>query len=200
VTGPMDGDRRGRPIKRQCTGHRKDGARCRRPANRGATVCNSHGGAAGQVRAAAARRQAEAAAAAVLDRWHPPNGDGSVVDVLGELARLAERLISQSDYLTGHLAAMDPAEWAAPSDLTEAKVRMWHVTAAQTASLLTSIARLGVDLDRESMARRTGDWCYAVVSTVFDRFGFPHRREDVRVVVAEVARATPANPGPRMLP
>lgn len=83
---PIDMDRHGRPIKRQCTGHRKDGRRCRRSANRGTTVCNSHGGAAVQVKIAARRRQAEAAAAAVLDRWQPPNGDGAPVGVLGELA------------------------------------------------------------------------------------------------------------------
>ena len=46
-----------------CTGHRKaDGAPCRRPCKPG-ELCNSHGGAAPQVRAARARRQAEAEAA-----------------------------------------------------------------------------------------------------------------------------------------
>ncbi|MGP8099715.1 MAG: hypothetical protein ACLQHL_02955 [Candidatus Cybelea sp.] len=70
-----------------------------------------------QVKIAARRRQAEAAAAAVLDRWQPPNGDGAPVGVLGELARLAARLISQSDYLTEHLALMESAEWAEPDDV-----------------------------------------------------------------------------------
>jgi hypothetical protein len=35
----------------------------------------------------------------------------------GDLARLAARLISQSDYLTEHLALMEPAEWAEPDDV-----------------------------------------------------------------------------------
>ena len=47
----------------QAAVHRKDGGQCVRSANRGATVCNSHGGAAVQVRDAARRRVAEAAAA-----------------------------------------------------------------------------------------------------------------------------------------
>lgn len=49
-----------------CTGHRKsDGQPCRRPCRPG-EVCNSHGGAAPQVRAARARREQEAAAATAV--------------------------------------------------------------------------------------------------------------------------------------
>lgn len=53
-----------------CTGHISSGPRkgepCANPPLRGADVCRYHGGAAGQVRAAAAARAQEAAAAAVV--------------------------------------------------------------------------------------------------------------------------------------
>ena len=59
------------PIARQCTAHRKNGARCRSSAVHGATVCIKHGGAAPQVRARAALRILEASdqAAAQMIRF-----------------------------------------------------------------------------------------------------------------------------------
>jgi hypothetical protein len=44
----------------RCTAHCRSGGQCRGLAIRGATVCRMHGGAAPQVRAAAARRVATA--------------------------------------------------------------------------------------------------------------------------------------------
>lgn len=44
----------------QCVAHKKNGERCKRPANHGMTVCNSHGGRAPQVRAKAQQRILEA--------------------------------------------------------------------------------------------------------------------------------------------
>lgn len=183
------------PIKRQCTGHRRDGARCRRSANRGATVCNSHGGAAPQVRAAAVRRQAEAQAAEVLGRWVPPlNGQSADVDVVAELARLVARSVSLSDYLTEHLAMMEAAEWAAPSEVTQARVHIWQVTVAQLRGMLVDVARLGIDLDPLAIARRTGDACGWVVVQVLTRHGLPVRSAEIRAELAEQFRAIPSQP------
>jgi hypothetical protein len=42
--------------KRRCTAHRKDGGRCKRAPILGGSVCATHGGSAGQVRAKAQRR------------------------------------------------------------------------------------------------------------------------------------------------
>src|SRR4051794_27262611 len=44
----------------QCVAHKKNGDRCKRAANHGMTVCNSHGGRAPQVRAKAQQRILEA--------------------------------------------------------------------------------------------------------------------------------------------
>lgn len=54
-----------------CTGH-KDGAPCKNPPRRGGVVCGHHGGAAPQVRAKAAERVAEQAAAKQLAKLGQP--------------------------------------------------------------------------------------------------------------------------------
>jgi len=45
-----------RPFEGQCTAHKKNGARCRKHSINGSNVCRSHGGAAPQVKRAAALR------------------------------------------------------------------------------------------------------------------------------------------------
>lgn len=174
---PTDHDRRGRPIKRRCTGHRKDGRRCRRSAIHGGTVCTSHGGAASQVQAAAARRVADERVAAVLERWTPP-ANGTPVDVFGELGNLAARLVSFCDFATARLAALDGDDWAERSERTEAEVRQFQVASAQAGRVLDSVARLGLDyLDRQMVERRHGEYVAAVINRVLARFGV-HASDD----------------------
>ena len=91
----------------------------------------------------------------------------------GELARLTARLVSLSDYLTGHVAAMPAEQWAAPDPETEAKVRLWQATAGQAGALLTALARLGIDLGREAREaemeraqRRMAGWLSAKVDAL----------------------------------
>lgn len=49
------------PKRRQCTAHKKNGERCKKPPILGGTVCTHHGGSAPAVRAKAAQRLAAAA-------------------------------------------------------------------------------------------------------------------------------------------
>lgn len=56
----------------RCAAHRSNGEPCRAYAVRGATVCVTHGGASPQVRAAAARRQAEEKAAKTMRLFAAP--------------------------------------------------------------------------------------------------------------------------------
>lgn len=67
MSAPFDQRPEGEPFDGQCTAHTSSGARCRRHAIRGGTVCATHGGRAPQVKAAAARRLALAEAQAELE-------------------------------------------------------------------------------------------------------------------------------------
>jgi hypothetical protein len=193
VTGPIDQDRGGRPIKRRCVGHRKDGARCRRSANHGTTVCNSHGGAAAQVKVAAARREADAEAAAVMERWQPPQ-NGHAVDVLGELAALIATVTSFHRFATNQLGRLTAEEWAARDVRVEAQVRQFQVACGQAGRLLTGITRIGLaHLDAEAVARRHGEQVARAMDRTFDRLGFDYRPEAVRRVIAEEIRQIPAD-------
>ena len=74
---PVDPCRKcGKPHERNgrqaCTGHRNDGGPCRRWPSAGAPVCRQCGGGAPQVKAAAARRVAEAKAAALAQTLGTP--------------------------------------------------------------------------------------------------------------------------------
>lgn len=72
-----------------CTSIRKTGDRCKRRPIKGGTVCYTHGGAAPQVKAAAARRVAAQAIEAKAAKDVAYEGLEPVVDPLGELGKLA---------------------------------------------------------------------------------------------------------------
>ena len=77
---------------RKCTAQRTNGTPCKRWAVAGATVCPTHGGRAPQVKAAAARRQAEARIERELGDLADFRADGSgSVDPIGALQRLLNR-------------------------------------------------------------------------------------------------------------
>src|SRR4051812_44746861 len=59
-------------VRTRCSAHRRDGGACRQPAIRGTTVCRMHGGAAFQVREAAADRVVEASIVTEANRYTTP--------------------------------------------------------------------------------------------------------------------------------
>jgi hypothetical protein len=150
MTGPIkraDGER---PVKRQCTAHKRDGSRCRLSAVRGAVVCHKHGASAGQVRRAAAARVAKAEAMVVLERYSQ-NGDGPV-DVAAALEWLVKRMTGFADFATARLEALTGEEWAEFSPRTMAEVVMFQAACRDLGRLLTDRAALVV-LERMVEAR-----------------------------------------------
>jgi hypothetical protein len=134
------------------------GERCRKAPVRGATVCATHGGSVGRVKAAAARRVAESAALAV---WQRHNGDGPApVDVVAELARLAAEITAFKDWAGDQLAALSAGDWAAMDPATAARVALFERSLDRAGRLLTDLARLGLDsrtrfgLDLRALSQR----------------------------------------------
>lgn len=94
---------------RQCRATAKStGSRCRRAAVPGSVVCNRHGGAAGQVKRAAARRVTEAAAAREAVRLGLVDLDD--VDPVTALLREVARASAVVDWLAGQVSDLDPGE------------------------------------------------------------------------------------------
>lgn len=99
-------------MKRRCTGTVKStGERCKLPPLRGSVVCWKHGAGAPQVRAAAARRLAEAAATAAAGKYGAPISTTAGEALRDELDRTAG-IVS---WLTGRVQALDEGDltWGA---------------------------------------------------------------------------------------
>lgn len=82
-------ERDGRPT---CAAHRRDGGPCRRWPKKGLTVCRQCGGAAPQVQAAAARRQARAELEQEVRALGVPDDVDPVRGLLREIAQTAGEL------------------------------------------------------------------------------------------------------------
>ncbi len=151
-----------RPIARQCIGHISSGPeagrRCRRSAILGSTVCMWHGGAASQVKLAAARRSAEAEALAAYERYVGPNGNGGqAVNVAAELARLIGKVTRFTDFAEARLAALGPDDWQRHDARTAAEVGMFLRACTEARKLLRDVARLGLE-ERAQRAAREAEW------------------------------------------
>lgn len=95
--------------KRQCTAHRKNGDRCKKPPILGGSVCEVHGGRAPQVREAARRRLLAAA------DW-----------LIADLLKIAKSSESDGVKLAAINSALDRAGFGAKQELyVEAKVSPW---------------------------------------------------------------------------
>lgn len=82
----------------RCTAKNRRGEPCRRAPIKGGSVCPTHGGSAPQVKAAAAERQADAAAAAAIAALWPGLADADPVkDPVDLLARAASVLEAMTD-------------------------------------------------------------------------------------------------------
>lgn len=143
---------------------------------RGATVCRSHGGAAPQVRSAAARREAEQQVRRGLARLDVTPID----DPLTELSKLAGQVVAWKDALAGKVNQLtgggcsecgftdgdSPMRYSADGAGTEqlrAEVALFERALDRCAQVLGLIAKLGID---ERMARISERQADAVVRAV----------------------------------
>jgi hypothetical protein len=200
-------------MKTQCSAKAKGtGERCRRPPIAGGTVCRVHGGAAGSVKAAAAKRQAEAAAAAELGRAMvtlglPVDVDpakalldeiavtyGHVQWLRGKVQELgAEDLVwgrTQTDQGVGPQGPVDTAtEKAAPNVwyqlyMTERE----HLVKVSAAAL-----RAGIEERRIKIAEDQGELVASVLQRILSALNLsPEQWAEVPVIVPRELRALAA--------
>lgn len=131
---------------RRCTATAKgSGARCKRAAIPGGTVCAKHGGSAPQVRAKAQERQLEAAAGELLAKiiWNPDAAP--VTDNVGEMRRLAGAMKQAVDVLGARLNGDVCEACGRGSDPLDGPTgRAWVNVLRELRQLLEGMERLGL--------------------------------------------------------
>lgn len=171
---------------RRCTGHNaRTKRRCKRYALLGATVCDSHGAAAPQVKAAALKRHARAQAASEWAKTYgepAPDVDpaAAVIEQIswttGHVRWLRDRVASlEPDALTWGVAnEIDRASGEFPGlDTTRAaQANVWLTLYGQERDRLVNMCRIahamGIEERRVAMAEHLGGAIAEVISAVLD--------------------------------
>lgn len=193
----------------RCRGTNRAGGPCGRPPIKGGTVCTSHGGGAGQVRAAAARRVAEAEAAREMERAMVTLGLPVDIDP-------AKALLDEIHWSAGHVAwlrskvqDMQAADlvWGrtqtdngvgpqGPVDMTTEKagptvwLEMYNQERDRFHRVCALALRSGIEERRVKLAESQGDLVAAVVNRILNRLGLtPSQWAEVPVIVPEEFRA-----------
>lgn len=128
----------------KCAGHKRGGAPCGRWPIAGGEVCPTHGGSAPQVKAAAARRLAQAKAAASL-------ADVEVVpigDPLDALAQLAAEAMAWKNHLADTVAGLQAAYRFTDdksSEQLDARVALFERSMDRCQKFLSDWVRLGFE-------------------------------------------------------
>lgn len=193
-----------------CTGHRKaDGAPCRRPCKPG-ELCNSHGGAAPQVRAARARRRAEAEAARAVATLGLPVDISPTEALLEEVRWTAGHVqwlrrqvqeLEDSVVVAGHDSddpvKAHPLTWGTTKVKTggddagttqEAKPSIWYVLYENERKHLVTVCaaalKAGVEERRVRLAEQQGDLVATAIRRILDALHLtPEQQQLVPTVV-----------------
>lgn len=145
---------------RRCTAKAKQtGERCKRAAIPGGHVCVMHGGAIPAVRAAAAKRKADAAATAALEVIWNPDAE-SVKDPVEALASLAGKLEHAVDVLGARVDA---------TDLDGTTALAWARVMREYQKALVALQGLGLEERRVRLAEGAGAAVAGVLRTVLDQ-------------------------------
>lgn len=199
-------------MNKRCKGTNRAGEPCKLPPLKGGVVCRMHGGAAGQVRAAAARRTAEAEASAEM---------GKAVRTLGLPIDIdpAKALLDEIHWCAGHVAwlrskVQDIADkdlvWGrtqtdngigpqGPVDMSTEKAgaNVWLELYNQERDRFHRVCALalrsGIEERRVKLAESQGDLVAAVVNRILNRLNLsPDQWSAVPIIVPEEFRAIAA--------
>jgi len=134
-------DENGKP---RCTAVAKtSGVRCKRPPIKGGTVCPKHGGSAPQVKAAAVRRQVDAAAEALTRRIWDQDA-APITDHVAAIQGLAGQMRTALDRLGAMLNTDDDPDAAPPMDLDSVTATAWIRVMRELRQLLADMGRMGI--------------------------------------------------------
>lgn len=168
----------------RCNGTTKpntpDSARCRKQPMKGATVCRTHGGSAGQVRSAAERRLLEREALVAAEAFGLPREVDPHSALLEELHRCAGAV----QWLGAIVADLDKDEvvWGKTRHATggpdagvthEAKpnafVSLWQSERDRLAKVAKTCVDVGIEERRVRLAESAGQQLAAVIRSVLDQ-------------------------------
>lgn len=199
MTGPGDRPERKVPIDRRCTGHRKDGQRCKNPGRLGANVCWAHGGNAPQVLAAAERRIAEAKVMRLIGPYTPPAAGHEPVNVWEQLAALVGEVTWLKGQLAGLVAGISTDQWryqGAAGEQLRAEVALYERALDRTSSLLVACGRLNIETKLADLAEKQAEAIVLVLIQALDRLGLGDGLREaasdaVYAILCEFAGTTP---------
>lgn len=155
------------------------GERCGRAPAPGSDVCKRHGAAAPQVKAAAARRVAEAKiveqASAELARLNvEPIGDP-----LAELSKLAGQAVAWKDRMGARVNKLTEIryEGGLGTEQLRAEIALFERAMDRCASVLTGMARLDIDERMTGIRSRTADMLTAALEAALAATGLDVERQ-----------------------
>lgn len=176
---------------------KQTGEQCKQRPIPGGTVCRFHGGGSPAVRAAAERRQLEAAAGAVLTKllvWDP--AAVPVTDNVSEMQRLAGSLRAAVDVLGGRLEGEELCEECGrgAADLDSVTGTAWMRVLRELRQLLVDMQRLGIAERAVELEADRVRLIALALGRVFDALGLDVEQRGVgtRVLLEELRAAAVA--------
>lgn len=167
----------------RCTAtSKRTGDQCGQHCAPGYTTCRWHGGAAGQVAAAAQRRVVDGQVLAAVDRLDLRDPDE--VDPALALLREVDRAVAAVCWLSERIAELEPGteRHAATLDV----LGSWSDRAAKVSA---EVVKIGISQHRDRLAEEQVDGIVHVIEATLAELGANVRSGEVRAVVARQLRA-----------
>lgn len=164
------------------------GQRCKRHPVKGATVCQVHGGAAPQVKAAAARRLEAAAVEADARAVLAKEGVHGVADPMEALAVLASEALALKNALAARVNALTSITTTSKLGVEQVKVevQLYERAMDRAGKFLDRLAKSGLAERRHELEREQSLLVYEFMNRVFNRIGLTaEQRALLPVVVPE---------------
>lgn len=179
-------------MKAKCSAHRSNGEPCQRSPIAGGAVCATHGGSAGHVKAAAARRLEVAAVEADVRAVIASEGLEAVTEPLEALAMLATETLAMKSALAARVNALSEITTTSKLGVEALKVEvaLYERAIDRSGKFLDLLAKSNFEERRLRIDEQTAGQFVQVMTKVLDRLDLsPSQRILVGTVVPEELRA-----------